>query len=530
MKKALTSLFAIIMLFTLSFYTIGLTEAIDIDSLSDEELLLLQEKIGKKLNHADMEPEQTNKDRQLEITNENPIVYLGKTLKLQTQITRLTEQAPKTTKIVWKSDNPEIVSVSPEGLIKGVSTGDTLIHAYANDNDAITASVAVSSRASVTSIQIDEPNITLLLGGEKNTDKATIKPIVLPADAFDKSLSFTSSNTKVVEVDSDGNLQAISAGKATITIKSEDKSITSAKTTRCNIIVNQAITSIKVKGKIHTIGVGKTSNIITEIYPSTATQKKLEYKSSNETIASVSANGTITGKSPGSCTITVKATDGSDKEDFCNVVVNRLATSINIDEKPKDIYLIENQTKSFTFSVLPEDATDKSVEWKTSDFYIASVSTKRNTLEIRAVSEGTATITGTAKDGSNKQVSFKVHVEPILSLKYVDVRGYVRWGYHSYTYTFKNVSKSRTIDGLTISFHAEDVYHNKLRNHGFGDYNVEETINITIKPGQTKKTEKVNTYGFDDAKYLYIDVVKVHYTDGTTVENNTSDFDYYFTW
>lgn len=190
MKKALTSLFAIIMLFTLSFYTIGLTETIDIDSLSDEELLLLQEKIDNKLNHADTESAQTNKDRQLEITNENPIVYLGKTLKLQTQVTRLTEQAPKTTKIKWTSDNPEIVSVSPEGLIKGVSTGETLIHAYANDNNTITASVTVSSRASVTSIQVDEPNITLLLGGEKNADKATIKPIVLPADAFDKSLSY----------------------------------------------------------------------------------------------------------------------------------------------------------------------------------------------------------------------------------------------------------------------------------------------------------------------------------------------------
>ena len=58
---------------------------------------------------------------------------------------------------------------------------------------------------------------------------------------------------------------------------------------------------------------------------------------------------------------------------YCDVVVNRLATSINISEKQKDIYLIEDQTKSIKISVLPADATDKSVNWKSSDTLVGDI-------------------------------------------------------------------------------------------------------------------------------------------------------------
>lgn len=534
MKKVLSLLIGVFLISYLFFCTITLAESIDIDSLSGEDLLLLQEKIKDKLLQADTEvlQESKSKDRIIEILNTDNVIYVGKTLKLQTAITRLNDTAIKSTRLLWSSDNPDIATVTKDGIIQAISTGQTEIHVCASDNQTISSSFEIIVRASAKTIGLSDADISLLLGGEENTDKATIKASVLPEEAFDKSLSYSSSNTRIVEVDSNGNLQAISAGKAVVTVKSEDKSLSSVVSAKCRITVNQAITSISVNEKTIKIGVGKRATIKAEVSPSSATHKRLNYISSDESIATVTANGIVTGIAPGSCKVTVKATDGSNAEEYCDIVVNKLATGLKTNVSNNQIYLVEGQETKVEYSVLPDDASDKSIHWSSSKYQVVDIYPDENFITLKGKKEGFATITGTTKDGSNKKITLRVQVEPYYSLKCVKCYGYEEWGFHSYVYVLKNVSNTRTIDGITVTYQANDVYDNPLRAHGFGDLIVRETINITIKPGQTKRTKAIHTYGFDNAKHLYINIAQIHFTDGTTAYINfgINEFYRHFTW
>lgn len=112
---------------------------------------------------------------------------------------------------------------------------------------------------------------------------------------------------------------------------------------------------------------------------------------------------------------------------------------------------------------------------------------------------------------------------PFIEPKYSLVEGeYADWGtsygYPWFEYQVKNVSKTRIVDGFTLVIYATDVYGNKIRSHGFGDYYLYETYNQTVQPGKSLYSKKRTIYGFDNLKYLYIAIQKYHLTNGTTIE------------
>ena len=147
----------------------------------------------------------------------------------------------------------------------------------------------------------------------KNGQKATlnvgkklkINTTVTPADGL---LTYTSNNTKVAKVSSDGNITAVGKGTAVITIKGRRGSVVK----QITITVKQPVTSLTVKPKTVKVKSGNTYKIKATVKPSSANTKKLSYKSNRPKIAKVSKNGKVTavGKT-GSAKITVRTTDGS---------------------------------------------------------------------------------------------------------------------------------------------------------------------------------------------------------------------------
>ena len=127
-----------------------------------------------------------------------------------------------------------------------------------------------------------------------------------------------------------------------------------------------------------------------EICPTNASCKDIVWSSDNPSVASVNASsGYIYAKSEGTATIYAMATDGS---------------SVKLDRSKATIEVCE--TLLLTASVYPENATNRSVTWNTSN---ASVATVHNGI-VYASSKGTATITATAADGSGKSASCTVVV------------------------------------------------------------------------------------------------------------------------
>ena len=170
------------------------------------------------------------------------------------------------------------------------------------------------------------------------------------------------------------------------------------------------VTSISVSPSTTSLTVGGTKQLSATVSPSNATNKSVSWSSSNTSIATVSSSGLVTAKAAGSATITCKANDGSGKYATCSVKVEAIKVTevrLNYTSVPMKI----GDTKQLTATISPSNATDKSVTWSSSNTSVAKVS---NTGLVTAVSEGTATITCKANDGSGKSATCSIPVSSAL--------------------------------------------------------------------------------------------------------------------
>ena len=158
---------------------------------------------------------------------------------------------------------------------------------------------------------------------------------------------------------------------------------------------------------------GNTMQLSATVLPSNATNKTVTWTTSNSSVATVSSNGLVTAKNPGTATITARTTDGSNLSASCSVTVKQnvvLATSISLNKTSAE--LTEGNTMQLSATVLPSNATNKTVTWTTSNSSVATVSS--NGL-VTAKSSGTATITATTTDGTNLSASCEVTVAQDIS-------------------------------------------------------------------------------------------------------------------
>ncbi|MGI6739636.1 MAG: peptidoglycan-binding protein [Christensenellales bacterium] len=102
------------------------------------------------------------------------------------------------------------------------------------------------------------------------------------------------------------------------------------------------------------------------------------------------------------------------------------------------------------------------------------------------------------------------------------------YGYKWFKNNYKNTSTKYTVDGYTIAYYATDVYGDRIKAHGFGDYISYEIVNQTIKPGKTGNAPKITAYGYDHAKRIHAAISKIHFTNGVTIEIPEKDREYWY--
>ena len=148
---------------------------------------------------------------------------------------------------------------------------------------------------------MDKTSTTLAVG-----DTETLIATVLPENATDKSVTWSSNNESVATV-VNGRITAVGLGNATITVTTNDGGLTAT----CVVTVNSVhITSITLNKTSTTLAVGDTDTLIATISPENATDKSVTWSSNNESVAIVNENGTITAVGVGNATITVRTNDG----------------------------------------------------------------------------------------------------------------------------------------------------------------------------------------------------------------------------
>ncbi len=252
----------------------------------------------------------------------------------------------------------------------------------------------------VTAVSLNKSKLELSVG-----DKEKLVVTISPGNATNKSVAWSSSNTSVVTVQN-GEVTAIKAGSATVTVKSVD----GGKSATCEVTVKEnsvPVTSISLDKSSVELFVDESVTLTATIEPEDATDKSVEWSSSDEGVATVS-EGVVTAVKAGDATITVKSVDGG-KSASCNVTVKEKDNTIHvtgISLSQESAELEEGETFELTATIEPEDATDKSVEWSSSDEGVATVSEG----VVTAVKAGNAIITVKSVDGG-KSASCNVTVK-----------------------------------------------------------------------------------------------------------------------
>ena len=318
------------------------------------------------------------------VTVVNPTIKLNKskytieTVGAKRQVAlAATVKGPSNT-VTWSSSNKKVATVDKKGVVTGLKSGTVTITASANGKKA-TCKITVK----VPSIAINKSSASIYSAGNGSTVTLT---------AYEKGkakkATWTSSNSSVASVNSNGVVTGKKAGTATITAK-----IGKAKVT-CKVTVKtQSLTLDKSSVSFY---VGQSSTIKATVY---GASKTVTWSTSNSKVVTVSKTGVITAKAVGKATITAKA-NGLTK----TCTVNVKASTLSLDKTSVTLNVGDTTTIKATVA-----GASKNVTWIPSNPKVATVS---KTGVVTAIGEGTATITATA-NGVSKECKVTVNAVPI---------------------------------------------------------------------------------------------------------------------
>ena len=261
------------------------------------------------------------------------------------------------------------------------------------------------------------------------------------------TIEWTSSDESVATVDETGTVTAVAAGEANVTASVKDADI--AASTHIKVVVTP--TGVVAPESIDLVTNGEnTKDLDAKLVPADATDVKLAYESSDESVATVDETGKVTAVANGECTITtyvvadakdadaselsavaVEAADSEEVDDSVATMPEDLAvmdsafgvvpenlkaeTKVTVTTNVEGITLDKTEgvltvgnTVTVTATVTPDTATNTSVTWTSSDEAIATVDSEG---KITAVAPGTATITATSDSNPDASAAYAVTVQ-----------------------------------------------------------------------------------------------------------------------
>lgn len=300
--------------------------------------------------------------------------------------------------MTWTSTKPKVASVSESGLVFALSEGNTTVTVMAGGKTAACSITVVKGFVAVTSVGLNKTSLEMVEG-----DTETLTATVLPDDATDKTVTWASSNERIVTVKG-GVVSAISPGEATVSAQAGDK------TGICLITVQKkyvAVESVELDKTELSLFVDESATLTAIVKPDGATDQSVSWKSSDEKVAKVSSFGEIQAIGVGKATITVTTMDGG-KTASCSVEVKNRVESITITAPNGEKEISIGSTLQLKVTVTPEGLSDTETEWKSSNTSVATVSTDGL---VTAKSKGTVTITVTVKNGSEtKTATYEITV------------------------------------------------------------------------------------------------------------------------
>ena len=204
--------------------------------------------------------------------------------------------------VSFESADAGIAAVNANGVVTGVSAGETTITVTTEDGGFTGACTINVYNQAVTGVTIEPSEAELTVGSSTK-----LTATVLPENATNKNVIYSVDDESILSVDQDGNVTGLSLGTATATVTTEDGGFTAS--AEINVIPVR-VTGVSISPKSASIALGCTVQLVASIKPSNAANKNLSWSVSDETIISVDGQGTVTGLSLGTATVTVTTEDG----------------------------------------------------------------------------------------------------------------------------------------------------------------------------------------------------------------------------
>ena len=282
----------------------------------------------------------------------------GESYRLQATITPSDDTDPV---IKWSSSDSGVVTVDQQGVITGKKAGTATITVSCN-GFTDTCEVTVSAEAvPVESVHLGLTKISVPVG--KVFD---ITVTVSPDSATIGTVSWSSSNPDVATVNEQGQITALAPGHTTITVEVGGKSDS------CSVeVFSSSEESITLDKENLDMGVGDTYTLKATVQTQEGTVA-VTWSSSNTAVATVSESGVVTAKGAGEAVITAKA---GNLEAQCKVTVTDSFIPVgSVTFEHDELIVYKGDSYKINVTVLPENATDKTVTWTSSDPGIATIS------------------------------------------------------------------------------------------------------------------------------------------------------------
>lgn len=306
------------------------------------------------------------------------------------------------TSVTWSTSNSDIASIDDFGIVSAKAVGVATITATTVNGKNASCIINVVT-TSATYLSLNKTSMELIVG---TSDSLTAT--ILPSNTTNKGVSWKSNNSNVANVTSNGQVTAISTGVAIINATTTDGTELSAS---CVVTVTNPVKSVNLNTTSAEITVGQQITLLASCIPNNADDTRITWVSSNEHVATV-VEGVVTAKSIGSTTITASSVNGLVATCEVSVVptqVTKIALNKNI------VYLAKGTYVDLVCTILPEDATNKKVEWFSNNPEIASVA---NNGRVSAIATGTTTIVVISMANSNIMATCTINVTtPITSME-----------------------------------------------------------------------------------------------------------------
>lgn len=307
------------------------------------------------------------------------ILQYGQAIDLQTNINL-------TSKLVWSSNNNDVVTISDKGRATAVGVGSAVITASIKAREDINAvcSLTVLS-ADGTGTNTDANALSIIPSG---VELAVGSSLMLQHSGASGTLTWSTANNKIATVDSDGILTVLSVGTVTITAKT-----TGGQSAQCKVTAYKPPEQIAIRPESSVLSKGGTAAFSIVTSPTDAS-KKVKWSSSNKNIATVDSDGKVKMVGTGKATITAQSVYNSVKG-TASVATGAPATSITASHAK--LTVVVGQSFGVTAAVKPENAAISDYTTTISDTSIIAKDNENGTFIAKKA--GSATITFRSKDG-----------------------------------------------------------------------------------------------------------------------------------